>query len=264
MHLSVPLQRAIPGVDTRPAPLRDWLTALPYVDAENTAVAVLERLRDINHQPIPAALRLELLAAFRHGYERLHDALRDHARLHDPQTLPRALTLLTEFTEAMSFGYKYALRDASTERQRWGKNKQLPEAVNYTLHFLALLLLCRYQAYQPVSDQHWREIGDVVRFAEAQAIENTHDADFPYSTGVLHALSGYRQLVLLRLADPYRLPSGLIWEAYAYLAGKIEQVALLVHFDGEDTTGVYALSLDSEPHQSRPAPTSGVERNSWR
>ncbi|MBI5461521.1 MAG: hypothetical protein HY941_04965 [Gammaproteobacteria bacterium] len=262
--MSVPPQQAIPGVDTRPAPLREWLTALPYVDAENTTTAVLERLRDINHQRIPAAHRLELLEAFRHSYERLHDALRDNARLHDPQTLPRALTLLTELTEALSFGYKYALRDAGTERPRWGRNKQLPEALNYTLHFLALLLLCRYQAYQPVSDQHWREIGDLVRFAEAQPIENTRDADFPYSTGELHALTGYRQLALLRLADPYRLPSGLIWEAYGYLAGKTGQSVLLVHFDGADTTGVYALSLDSEPHQSRPAPTSGVERSSWR
>lgn len=264
MHLSVPPQQAIPGVDTRPGTLRDWLMALPYVDAENTAAAVLERLRDINHQHIPAAPRLELLAAFRHSYERLHDALRDNARLHDPQTLPRALTQLTELTEAMSFGYKYALRDAGMERQRWGRNKHLADAVNYTLHFLALLLLCRYQAYQPVSDQHWREIGDLVRFAEAQPIESSHDADFPYSTGELNALSGYRQLALLRLADPYRLPSGLIWEAYGYLAGKVEQIALLMHFEDADTTGVYALSLDSEPHQSRPAPTSGVERSSWR
>ena len=229
MHLSVPPQQALPGVDTRPAPLRAWLTSLPYVDAENTAVAVLERLRHINHQHLPAAHRLELLAAFRHSYERLHDALRDNARLQDPQTLPRALTLLSELTEAMSFGYKYALRDCSQEQQRWGKNKQLPEAINYTLHFLALLLLCRYQAYQPVSDQHWREAGDVVRFAEAESVGGTPDVEFPYSAGTLHAVSGYRQLALLRLADPYRFPSGLIWEAYGYLAGKAEQITLLTH-----------------------------------
>ena len=265
MHLSVPPQQALPGIDTRPAPLRLWLTSLPYVDAENTAVAVLERLRHINHQHLPAAHRLELLAAFRHSYERLHDALRDNARFHDPQTLPRALTLLSELTEAMSFGYKYALLDCSKEQQRWGKNKQLPEAINYTLHFLALLLLCRYQAYQPVSDLHWREAGDVVRFAEAESIGATPDVEFPYSAGELHAVSGYRQLALLRLADPYRFPSGLIWEAYGYLAGKAEQVALLTHFDDDAaTSGVYALSLDHEPHQSRPAPTVGVERSSWR
>lgn len=265
MHLSVPPQQALPGVDTRPAPLQAWLGSLPYVNAEATASAVLERLRFINHQHLPAAHRLELLAGFRHSYDRLHDALRDMSRLHDPQTLPASLQLLTELTEAMSFGYKYALRDASSERQRWGKkNKVLSEAINYTLYFLNLLLLCRYQAYQPVSDQHWREIGDVVRYTEAESIDACSDSEFPYSNGSLHALAGYRQLALLRLADPYRLPSGLIWEAYGYLAGKVGQIELLQQFEDTAPPGVYALSLDYEPHLSRPAPTQGIERSSWR
>lgn len=254
----------MPGIDTRPGPLRDWLLSLPYVDAENITVQVLERLRHINHQPLSASQRLELLAAFRHSYDRLHDALRDHARQHRPQPIPRALTLLTDLTEAMSFGYKYALRDASTETQRWGKHKHLNAAVNYTLHFLALLLLCRYHAYLPVSDQHWHEIGDIVRFAEAEVIKPTQDSEFPYSTGKLHALSGYTQLAMLRLADPYRLPGGLVWEAFGYLATKSEQIAWLAQAACEQATGIYSLSLDCEPHSSATAPNSGVERSSWR
>lgn len=268
MLLNVPEQRAIPGVDTRPGPLRDWLGALPYVDSEKSAALVIERLRDINHQLIPAGHRLELLAAFRHSYGRLHEGLRDSARHQEVPTRPRALELLTDLTETLAFGYKYVLRDAIGERQRWGRTKQLAEATNYCLHFLALQLICRYQAYQPVSDQNWREIGDLVRFTEAQDVPATRNNDLPYAQGELHALTGYRQLALLRLADPYRLPSGHIWEAYAYIAAKIAQTQLLGHFHGDSSTGiptgVYGVSLDHEPQQSLPAPGSGVERSSWR
>lgn len=268
MLLNVPEQLAIPGVDTRPGPLRDWLGALPYVDSEKTAALLIERLRDINHQLLPAGQRLELLAAFRHSYGRLHEGLRDSARHQDFPSRPHALVLLTDLTEALAFGYKYALRDALAERQRWGRTKQLAEAANYCLHFLALQLICHYQAYHPVADHSWREIGDLVRFAEAQAVPATRDTDLPYVQGELHALAGYRQLALLRLADPYRLPSGQIWEAYAYIAGKVAQIDLLNQLPGEASaglpTGVYGVSLDHEPQQSLPAPGSGVERSSWR
>lgn len=265
MQLNLPEQRPLPGVDTRPGPLRAWLAALPYVDAEHSAQAALERLRDLNHQRLPAGVRLELLAAFRHSYARLHDPLRDAARQQDPLRPGHALGLLADFTEAMSHGYKYALRDAVNERPRWGRVKLLAEATHYALNFLALVLVCRYQAYQPVADHCWREIGDLVRFAETEALPSVRDGEFPYSTGEVHTLSGYRQLALLRLADPYRLPAGLVWEAYGYLAGKAEQIALLMHAsDAEPPTGVYGLPLDHEPHRSLPAPTSGIERATWR
>ncbi len=264
MQLNMPEQRAIPGVDTRPGPLRTWLTGLPYVDSENTAQQIIERLRDINHQLIPATQRLELLADFCHSYERLHDVLRASIRQHDALTQPRALQLLTDFTEAMSFGYKYALRDAINERQRWSRIKQLSEAANYSQYFMALLLVCRYQTYQPVSDNSWREIGDLVRFAEAQPLAATPDPGFPCCSGDLHVLKGYKQLALLRLADPYRQPNNLIWETYAYLSDKTGMIKLLTSFGDDIPTGVYGLSLDYEPQQSMPAPTSGVERSSWR
>ena len=264
MQLSVPEQQATPGVDTRPGPLRAWLSGLPYADCENAAQQVLGRLRDINHQALPAAHRLPLLAAFRHSYERLHDALRDRNRPPDAFTPTRAAALLTDFTEAMAFGYKYALRDAIENRQRWGRARQLAEAANYALSFLALLQICRYQSYLPAPGSSWREIGDLVRFAETEALGTTRDAAFPCGPGELHVLSGYRRLALLRLADPYRLPGGLVWEAYGYLGGKAGESQLLDQCADPEAIGVYRLPLDHEPHQSSQAPTSGVHRGRWR
>ena len=264
MQLNLPEQRFIPGVDTRPAPLRSWLKALPYVETHTSGGQVLERLHDINHQRLPAKQRLELLAAFRDSYDRLHEMLRDQARQLDPLTQPQALNLLTELTEQMGYGYKYALRDALDEGQRWGKSRQVAEAANYAQHFLALHLLCLYQAYQPVPDPAWHELGDLVRFAETEALATTRDGDFPYSCGELSVIAAYRQLALLRLADPYRLPNGLIWEAYGYLSRKCAQILLLKNFDDTLPTGVFGVSLDHEPYESRPAPTTGVERASWR
>lgn len=260
----MPEQRPLPGVDTRPRPLRAWLSALPYVDAESTARAALARLQDINQQALSAAHRLELLAAFRHCYARLHEVLSGAARQQDAAQAPTGLALLTEFTEVLSHGYKYALRDAIGETRRWGRAKLLGEAAHYTLHLLAHALVCRYQVYQPVPDPAWREIGELVRFAEAENLPAVRDSEFPYANGELHTLTGYTQLALLRLADPYRLPSGSIWEAYGYIARNATHLALLLQYEESATTGVYGLPLDHEPHHSLPAPSSGLERNTWR
>lgn len=268
MLIDLPEQRAIPGIDTRPRPLQAWLHALPYVDAENTARQVIGRLRDINHQPIAAGERLELLATFRHSYERLHDALRSLARQQDPVGQSRAQALLTELTELMSFGYKYALRDSLNERQRWGqrwsKARQLAQAANYTQQFLALLLICRFQAYRPVPESCWRELGNLVRFAETNQLEATHDSAFPFGRSGLSVLAGYRALAMLRLADPYRLPGHLVWEAYGYVMARHDRIVLSHATPEEPSIGVFGLSLDHEPRSSRPPPAGGVERNAWR
>lgn len=262
--IDLPEQRAIPGVDTRPRPLHAWLQALPYVDTENAARQVIARLHDINHQHIAAGERLELLAAFRHSYERLHDALRTSARQQDPLGRSGALTLLTELTELMSFGYKYALRDSLNERQRWGRTRQLGEAANYTQQFLALLLVCRFHAYQPVPETCWRELGNLARLAEAHPLGATRDSAFPYSRGELSVLGGYRVLAMLRLADPYRLPGHLVWEAYGYLTAKQDRTALVKADPDEMPAGVFGLSLDHEPLGSRPPPAGSMECDAWR
>lgn len=264
MQLNLPEQRAMPGVDTRPGPLRSWLASLPYVDAVATTTQIVERLQDINDQRIPAKLRLELLALFRNSYVRLHESLRIIACAQDNPQQSAAILMLTEFSEHMAFGYKYALRDALSERQRWGKSKQFATAANYAQEFLAQTLICRYQCYLPATDLPWRELGDLVRFAETQQLGSTHDTDFPFSSGELHIFTTYRRLTMLRLADPYRMTAGMIWEAYGYIAAKSMQIELLKQFEGSMPIGVYGVSLDHEPRESRRAPASGVERNAWR
>lgn len=262
--IDLPEQRALPGIDTRPRPLYAWLHALPYVDAENAARQVNGRLRDINHQILPAGQRLQLLAAFRHSYERLHDALLTLARQEDPLRQSGALTLLSELTELMSFGYKYALRDSLNEGQRWGRTRQLTQAANYTQHFLTLLLICRYQAYQPAPESGWRELGNLVRYAETHQLGATRDSTFTGGRGELSVLAGYRALAMLRLADPYRLPGHLIWEAYGYVMARQDRIVLSNVAPEDLAVGVFGLSLDHEPQGSRPLPAGGVERNAWR
>lgn len=264
MLIDLPEQHAIPGIDTRPRPLHAWLHALPYVDAEKAARQVIGRLRDINHQHLSAGERLQLLAVFRHSYERLHDALRTLARHQDPLQRPGPLALLAELTELMSFGYKYALRDSLAERQRWIKTRQLTQVANYTQQFLALLLVCRYQAYQPVPESCWRELGNLVRFAETNQLGATRDSNVPFGQGELSVRAGYRVLAMLRLADPYRLPGHLVWEAYGYLMARQDRITLSNAALEGMPAGVFGLSLDHEPQGSRPPPAGGVERNAWR
>ncbi|WJW76124.1 hypothetical protein QVG61_03255 [Thiohalobacter sp. IOR34] len=264
MFLSVPRQDVIPGVDTRPSTLREWLDGLPYTEIGNTADRLLERLTDINHQILPGPQRYELMLEFNRAFTRLHEGLRHPARAQD--RLPASsLQLLDALTEQLLFGYKYIINGAPGERRLWGRPRHLFGAINYAAQLTTLLLACRYQAYLPTDPTLWSEAGLLQQLAESESVPPTPDADFPFSPGQLGAASAYKLLGLLRLADPYHLPADRVWDILQYLCPRIEAV---VHYrvgaDHKSRPGELALCMNCDASQAvRPGHDNDSEEHSW-
>ena len=259
LFLTVPRQEAMPGVDTRPERLRAWIESLPYTSDRETTQRLIERLHDINHQPLPSTQRMALLDPFTRAFGRLHEALRSATA--GPEHLDR-LRLLDRFTEQLLIGYKYVINDAQAEPRRWGKPRHLYQAVNLAAHLIHLLLACRYQHYLPPEAASWREL---FVYAESHEIPATGHPDFPFASHPLSADRALAEAAMLRLADPFRLPEGQVWELLAYL----DRLEPPLHctplpegsLPGEDHL---AVCLHCAPGEFARPPESGNERRLWR
>jgi len=262
LFLTVPRQEAIPGVDTRPERLRAWVESLPYTSDRETTRRLIERLHDINHQPLPSTQRMALLEPFTRAFGRLHEALRSATA--GPEHLDR-LQLLDRFTEELLIGYKYAVNDAQAEPRRWGKPRHLYQAVNLAAHLIHLLLACRYQHYLPAEATAWRELGQLFVYAESHEIPATEHPDFPFATHPLSADRALAEAAVLRLADPFRLPAGQVWDLLAYLDRLESPLHCAPLPDGKlPSEDHLAVCLHCEPGEFAHPPESGTERRLWR
>jgi len=239
MELNLPTQEGIPGVDTRPATLCAWLDALPYTEILHSARRIAERLRDINDQHLPPAHRMELMAAFRSAYVRLHDWLSG-----SPQA--DAYQALSALTAQMAFGYKFVVKDSLATQRRWSRPKHLAAGIENALRFLSLQLVSDYQAYRPGDPAVWSEINSLFGLAgdNIPAARRGDHLDDRLAGG--HAGDIYKQIVLLRLGDPYRLPPGSVWEAFACLGKHASAASLTTSPADADTPGVFVLPPNAE------------------
>lgn len=264
MSFTVPEQLELPGVDTRVPALREWIEELPYADPVSAARQCLRRLQDINHQRIAPAHRLELLGLFYSAMLRLHEPLRGRAgvaEIHSPSGQARGL--LTDLTQHMLFGYKYAINELLEGQPRRGRLKPLAEAINHCVQFIGLYMTCRFQNYCPVDDLLWAELGELLHFAQEFELAATEVSDDLFGKRQISADHGYRVIALLLLADPFRLPQGSVWEAYRYLDRHAGE-AVLHAGPGQPQPGCFSLPPDRHPTLDAEPPVDGWELASWR
>lgn len=241
MEFKLPNQEDMPGVDTRPGPLRDWLEALPYTEILRSAQRVVERLQDINDQQhLAPAHRMELMEAFLLAYVRLHDWLSE-----SPQV--EAYQNLKNLTNQMAIGYKIVVRDLCGSQQRWNRPRHLLGAIEQATRFLALEMVCDFQAYRPVERHAWQEINGLLRLAGDKSGERIVQSDLGHRLAAGSTREVFIQAALLRLGDPYHLPPGSVWEAFGYLGNYAETSQLSNYAVGEHKPGIFVLRPDSEP-----------------
>ncbi len=251
LHLEVPPQSNPPGVDTRPGPLVEWIERLPYADTLPTAQLVLARLRDINAQRLAPRERHVLMNAFQQAYNRLHEPLRTaHVHRDAGHLESRELRLLEQLTEQMLHGYKYIILQAQDEKSLWRRPRHLHGAVNHALHLIVLLLASRYADYIPTEQRLWKEAAELLDFSELKRIPEEEARGFPF-TERLGADRAFRQLAVLRLSDPFRLPPERVWDTLAFISEHIDQVRLEPGDRPHDQTipGCFPLCRDCEPNE---------------
>lgn len=208
-----------PTVERNERRLQRWLDQLPLMNPPAALPALLEALEACNAQRMDGRERLRLLECYRPAVAKLFMTVLQ-GRITRLRGTPAEREQVVENLEAcclaMAGGYKLVLSGNvhGNERQY---AKQLPLVLLRAMEHLAQGLLHSYRYYRPTPPFALLELHRIYAHAaqtgHLDAVpDNVAGAGQPISLASL-----YRQMLLLTLADPYRLADGELATIFASL-----------------------------------------------
>jgi hypothetical protein len=219
-QLTIPAQDSErPSIRIKPREVRSWLDNLPFLDLQRTTRLAREQLRLMNRQVIPAGARLEMLGDFLAIYQRLTEAMGGRASVDN-----RLQTVLKHLCQDIGFGYKIVAHELVNKRSLFIESRNLPLALLGAIHTLGLQLVDCYAGYRRAPRALWSECLALYGYAWQSGREK-YLGPLP-GFGEQQIDASFRLIALLRLADPYRLPAGMVMPLRRYFAPRIELCAI--------------------------------------
>ncbi|GMQ88765.1 MAG: hypothetical protein BMS9Abin09_0201 [Gammaproteobacteria bacterium] len=204
LQLTIPAQdsdRA--SVKIKPREVHEWLDNLPYLDLARAARLASEQLRLINRQALSGTHRTEIIGDFLFTYHRLTESLPNNPNDGDPTR-----SLLKRLCQDLAFGYKIVVNELSGKRSGFRESRTLAQALLGSIYTLGLQLMHYQGNYQRAPRSLWSECLSLYNYAWQTNREN-YSANLP-GCGEQRIDATFRLIALLRLADPYQLPSGTL------------------------------------------------------
>ncbi len=242
LQLTIPAQdgRKRPGVKIRPREVSEWLDNMPFLDLERTALSARRQLRLINRQTLAPAARLEILDHFLGTYHRLLESL--PANPADAEALQ---PLLKRLCQDIGFGYKIVAHELVAKRNSFRETRSLPHALLGAIYTLGIHLGYYYASYQRTPRALWRECLALYSYAWQTGREN-YSSTIP-GLGELDIQAAFSLIALLRGADPYALPAGMIPVMRKYF----ESHSRLVMIENEAAVGGQSIQLTGNENSAK-------------
>lgn len=259
IKLSVPEYQPVPNlvVETRPKHVQEWLDALPLANGMDAGRKLADAIAALNSAKLADDARIKLLDLYRASAQMLTPSLQ---QLYVGRPLPlhekhkQAANLQRELFTELANGYKRALLDMGSRRISFGANKLLPLAIARSIESLGAMLDVYYETYRPSPTDVWFELNQLYWYAARQNLhEQAIAEDSKVSVNQL-----FKQVLLIALADPYRLHQGQLGEVKNYLAGFAKQAELQPLGKAENTHGLFLVRLDGDKPPKALAHHAGV------
>jgi hypothetical protein len=193
----------------------------------------------MNRQTLAPAARLEILGHFLGTYQRLNESLPAN-----PADANAIQPLLKRLCQDIGFGYKIVAHQLINKRGGLIETRSLPLSLLGSIYTLGLQLSYYYAGYQRTPRALWSECLALFNYAW-QTGRESYSSNIPGS-GNIQIESSFCLIALLRLADPYCLPAGMIPVMRNYFEAHGE---LVIIENDADSGGVGV-------------PLSGLERSS--
>ena len=208
-QLRMPAERAAPPreLEIRPKQVKAWLASLPLARGPEAATLLVAHLGTLNRSKIDLDDRVEILESYRTVASTVLDeldAIFAKAGLPLPARARDALALSRKLAFELAAGCNIAIAEISGKRLAFGAKKQLPSLALRAMEYLGREMGASYKSYTPVPPEVWKEMHQLYLFAEREAIA-AEPADAETKATVADA---YCEMLLLALADPYRLVPG--------------------------------------------------------
>ncbi|WP_316366255.1 hypothetical protein [Candidatus Thiodiazotropha sp. CDECU1] len=224
-----------PLVETDPALLGQWATALPFADQTQLAETVITSLSRLNRYPGQVKKRQELMEIYTTPCARLI-----HGQAKRKSEAP--LHLIRKVLLEMAYGYSHIANDCISNKANRKTLQRLNHAIYYAIKYFIYEYILACEDFDCRSGRVYRDVTRLMTYAEEQKIhknqiEDADQAEPEYAT-IIHQ---YNRFILLLLLDPCHLQEGeprLCFEYLNTLAGNALLTAPSPH---TDITGHYVI-----------------------
>ncbi len=231
-----------------------WFANLPLANTGESLKELYKTLYQVNRLHIAYKDRLYFLEKIRIPIKDLTVTLQKHYTNKD---LPlghkdyQIANLNRELQVELAIGYKHivlALYSGSIF-SKFTRNKLLTMVIHRTIRHLTLALLTSFQIYTTAPKGIWKDVHQLYLLAEKQGIEDKYIADQICTSDIKSSTTStlYKQIVLLSIADPYRLAQHYIIQLYLLLE-HWSQYCTLAPVASQSDRLLINLYIDSPPH----------------
>ena len=232
--------------NTDPGAVKLWVADLPLINTDRTADLLQGALTAMNGLRMPMYERFDDLEQLADPVQCVVDALKKQylgKRFPlEEKSLARA-TLHTTLCLNMATGYKIVA--AELDRNRKG-GTQLEQAIYKAILYLGEALLGYYSIYAPYPEGIWQDLHSLYELATRHGLaDGTASGKLSPVHGMQTIASAYKQILLLSLANPYRMRQSEIRSIYALLVEWARHCRL--HTAGDAIAiGYFICHLDSD------------------
>ncbi|MCP4413961.1 MAG: hypothetical protein GY808_15485 [Gammaproteobacteria bacterium] len=256
-NLKLTLPAPNPGthllVETRPDKFIKWLEELPSGNMAKFTSEVADAISYINRTEMPIAQRISLTQSGDFAYEKIHNFYRPLMKLGPHKGKHAPLNELSEvyrLTKEMSFAYKTAVYSYLGKNPFFGKNKNLANAINMSLHYLGLMLLEHYELYSPIPMHVWSEVHRLYYCAEQQGLSELSMPNNYLKSCFDNTEMTYIRICLISLSNPYRFKRGDHWEINLYLTRWSSESIISEDPDDFSKKSCFVIDLNSDDKPS--------------
>ncbi|MDH5182056.1 MAG: hypothetical protein OEY07_20525, partial [Gammaproteobacteria bacterium] len=230
-----------------------WSRRIGQQELSERLLPCVQQIQRLNRAYRPPRTRLAQLAAFQNALFDCFVAEKELIRL--SRNLPKGTVTTVQQLDNLyahiADGYKLVIHQLASLPELDDENALLiQEAIYFALKFLARRLLLAYAQYLPLPKGVWRELHQIYRYADENALlfhiidDQASDVSFP----VFH--SGdfiYKRITLVALAEPYRLMQDECIELYS-LSSHWTSACSLFPLGKLSTQGEHVVDLaDDQP-----------------
>lgn len=249
LGLRIPKQTedGVPAPYFRSRDAERWIESLPIAHLGETSRQVFKALVEINRTGLTLAQRYRLLELFAPPVDYVVAALERHfvgQSFPLPAKNRKIAELARELLSEMAIGYKIIVEESLGSDVQRVDGRLLIQSVYGAIRNLGALLLRSYQIYAPPPDNVWLEIHHLFLFAQHNELHDRVIKGGAVQHDTIEAL--YKRILLLALANPYRLPQADIAAIYAAAEGWTPHAQLLALLDPDAPPGLFAVDLDRD------------------
>jgi hypothetical protein len=253
--LVIPAQQQNPELlaSYEKAVVNQWVLELPTANPSLATRLFYDFIEGINTVEMPPQQRLDVLEILRPHFLIIEDYLRSRlirSGFPKGENEQKILDLVISIEKHFTIGYWMVVRELTRRDVGWFQGKNTALAIQRTIKGLSGIVVTCYMMFLPVPDWVWIDLHSLYKLSVSAKKDTTKVVD---ETNLLSKAStpedGYKQILMLSLADPSGLMQKEIGQAYDFIGKIVHNVQIETQqVSGQDVQCIILMDEDTRPY----------------